>query len=55
MANENKRVRAVFAGFQEGDPTAEDVAKIFKALTGKDSTPEELAEITRILAEPPTP
>jgi aldehyde:ferredoxin oxidoreductase len=31
--------------------TAEDVARMFKALTGKDSTPEELAKSQKKLDE----
>ena len=48
-----ERVPIVFASFQDHDPTPEDIARIYKALTGRDSTPEELAEVARILAEPP--
>jgi hypothetical protein len=35
-------------------PTAEDVAALFKHLTGRDATPEDLTKTKRILDEPPS-
>ena len=50
MAN-TKKVRAVFAGFDR-DPTGEDLAQLYRMLTGEESTPEQIAEMQRKLDEP---
>jgi hypothetical protein len=41
--------------FKVEDPTPEEIAALFEQLTGQKSTPEDLAEVAKILAEMPRP